>query len=122
MNDQKTDLLVDVDIEPTPVQSVELNKDAKNVKTSLQQQTICDLSLEGAVGGLSDIEVSNEAQFKSYQNQTAEDIESGRARMDSVTSYDREAQKKPYWHQIPYLFPIQIVIQQRPDYQLHQEE
>ena len=47
MNDQKTDLLVDVDIEPTPVQSVELNKDAKNVKTSLQQQTICDLSLEG---------------------------------------------------------------------------
>ena len=44
MNDQKTDLLVDVDIEPTPV---ELNKDAKNVKTSLQQQTICDLSLEG---------------------------------------------------------------------------
>ena len=47
MNDQKTDLLVDVDIEPTPVLSVELNKDAKNVKTSLQQQTICDLSLEG---------------------------------------------------------------------------
>ena len=47
MNDQKTDLLVDVDIEPTPVQSVELNKDAKNVKTSLQQQTICDISLEG---------------------------------------------------------------------------
>ena len=44
MNDQKTDLLVDVDIEPTPV---ELNKDAKNVKTSLQQQTICDISLEG---------------------------------------------------------------------------
>merc|ERR1712038_1358592 len=41
----------------------------------------------GAVGGLSDIEVSNEAHFKSYQNQTAEDIESGRARMDSVTSY-----------------------------------
>ena len=44
MNDQKTDLLVDVDIEPTPV---ELNKDVKNVKTSLQQQTICDISLEG---------------------------------------------------------------------------
>jgi len=87
MNDQKTDLLVDVDIEPTPVLSVELNKDAKNVKTNLQQQTTCDTSLEGAVGGLSDIEVSNEAPFKSYQNQTAEDIESGRARMDSVTSY-----------------------------------
>lgn len=83
MNDQKTDLLVDVDIEPTPVQSVELDKeDAKNVKTNLQQQTTCDTSLEGAVGGLSDIEA-----FKSYQNQTAEDIESGRARMDSVTSY-----------------------------------
>ena len=47
MNDQKTDLLVDVDIEPTPVLSVELNKDAKNVKTNLQQQTICDISLEG---------------------------------------------------------------------------
>ena len=47
MNDQKTDLLVDVDIEPTPVLSVELNKDAKNVKTSLQQQTICDISIEG---------------------------------------------------------------------------
>ena len=48
MNDQKTDLLVDVDIEPTPVQSVELNKDdAKNVKTNLQQQTTCDISLEG---------------------------------------------------------------------------
>ena len=48
MNDQKTDLLVDVDIEPTPVQSVELDKeDAKNVKTNLQQQTTCDTSLEG---------------------------------------------------------------------------
>ena len=47
MNDQKTDLLVDVDIEPTPVLSVELNKDAKNVKTNLQQQTTCDTSLEG---------------------------------------------------------------------------
>ena len=44
MNDQKTDLLVDVDIEPTPV---ELNKDAKNVKTNLQQQTTCDTTLEG---------------------------------------------------------------------------
>ena len=41
--------------------------------------------ISGAVGGLSDIEVSNEAQFKSYQNQTAEDIESGRARYERYT-------------------------------------
>ena len=33
--------------------------------------------ISGAVGGLSDIEA-----FKSYQNQTAEDIESGRARYE----------------------------------------
>ena len=33
------------------------------------------------------VEVANEALLRSYQNQTAEDIESGRARMDSVTSY-----------------------------------
>ena len=41
--------------------------------------------ISGVVGGLSDIEVSNEAQFKSYQNQTAEDIESGRARYERYT-------------------------------------
>ena len=43
----------------------------------------------GAVGGISDIiEVAGEVvPLRSYQNQTAEDIESGRARMDSVTSY-----------------------------------
>ena len=44
----------------------------------------------GAVGGISAdivVEVGNEAPLRTYQNQTAEDIESGRARMDSVTSY-----------------------------------
>ena len=41
--------------------------------------------ISGAVGGLSDIEVANEAHFKSYQNQTAEDIESGRARYERYT-------------------------------------
>ena len=33
------------------------------------------------------MEIANDPNIRTYQNQTAEDIESGRARMDSVTSY-----------------------------------
>jgi len=86
MGDSVTSILVDVDLEPQ-----------KGI-AKLSQQTSCDnLSLdgiEGAVGGIS-IEANgatasagSEAAdlVRTYQNQTAEDIESGRARMDSVTS------------------------------------
>jgi len=91
MSDRKTDLLVDVEIEPH-LQVVEnsSNKDvAKTIKTRQNQQQNEDSFVDGAIGGsvAEIVEVANEALLRSYQNQTAEDIESGRARMDSVTSY-----------------------------------
>lgn len=87
MNDRRTDLLVDVEIEPHLQVMENGNKDAKTIKTRQVQQSDDANIVDGAVGGVSDIEVASEAPLRSYQNQTAEDIESGRARMDSVTSY-----------------------------------
>ena len=43
------------------------------------------IEVDGAVGGSEAVDAIAEA-LRTYQNQTAEDIESGRARMDSVTS------------------------------------
>ena len=58
--------------------------------------------ISGAVGGLSDIEVANEAHFKSYQNQTAEDIESGRAR------YERYKYLPVFWYMIDYNIQLKL--------------
>ena len=44
MSENKTDLLVNVEIEPA-VQGLDLNKDAKIIKIGSQQ--ICDTNLEG---------------------------------------------------------------------------
>jgi phosphatidylinositol 4-kinase type 2 len=91
MNSDSTNILVDVDLEVPPTLSVSQNDET--VKTiRLSQQQSCD-SIDsdgsgvvgGAVGGHESATSLNEA-LRTYQNQTAEDIESGRARMDSVTS------------------------------------
>ena len=43
--------------------------------------------ITGSVPIEATVEIANDPNIRTYQNQTAEDIESGRARMDSVTSY-----------------------------------
>ena len=44
------------------------------------------IEVDGAVGGSEAVDAIAEA-LRTYQNQTAEDIESGRARMDSVKKF-----------------------------------
>jgi len=86
MNGDSTNILVDVDLEVHQPSTT----NSETVRTvRLSQQQSCD-SIDsdggGAVGGALGAEAISEA-LRTYQNQTAEDIESGRARMDSVTSY-----------------------------------
>jgi len=79
-----TNILVDVDLEPSA------NPETLTA-IRLSQQESCDsitsdgIEVDGAVGGSEAVDAIAEA-LRTYQNQTAEDIESGRARMDSVTS------------------------------------
>jgi len=88
-----TNILVDVDLEIQP-NSTTVSQNEDTVRTlRLSQQQSCDSInsdgsgvVGGAVGGHEAATSLNDA-LRTYQNQTAEDIESGRARMDSVTSY-----------------------------------
>lgn len=75
MNSEST-ILVDVDIEGASGASANFKPKSAS----------CDKS-EGEEAGASLTASEALAALRSYQNQTAEDIESGRARMDSVTSY-----------------------------------
>jgi len=73
-----TNILVDVDLEPST--------NPETIKAlRLSQQQSCDS--DGSGIALTASEADAIEALKTYQNQTAEDIESGRARMDSVTSY-----------------------------------
>lgn len=75
---EATNILVDVDLEPNSSAKINGNK------IKFQTQTSCDSTSSADQGGAVGGEVDS---LRTYQNQTAEDIESGRARMDSVTSY-----------------------------------
>ena len=61
-----------------------VNGRAINAKVDYQT-FFSGIEVDGAVGGSEAVDAIAEA-LRTYQNQTAEDIESGRARMDSVTS------------------------------------
>lgn len=76
-------ILVDVDLEPAKSTATFASSAIKQ-KVDLQN---CDNSREGIVPIEAAVEIANDPSIRTYQNQTAEDIESGRARMDSVTSY-----------------------------------
>ncbi len=82
MSDQNTDILVNVDLEPPP----NPNSNVNTIKLAHQNSTSSnnDASNGGPINSVDAIEA--DAPLRSYQNQTAEDIESGRSRIDSVTS------------------------------------
>ena len=72
-------ILVNVDLEPSGASSITAVTSAEQVKTFSRSK-----SIEQDPNSI----LEADPEFpRTYQNQTAEDIESGRARMDSVASY-----------------------------------
>lgn len=82
-----TEILVDVTPEPSPPGAKTTPTASGEGYTEVPGSSAAGSSaVKATTSGVEDILVDTE-QIPSYQNQTAADIESGRARMDSVGSY-----------------------------------